>query len=338
MVRADTAPDVEDTLAEAQRAWTRGEIGRAIELFDSARQRAPASAAAPWAAYWAACAAEDAKLWRVAAERFAALPTQYPTHELSRIGALAAVRILTFTERTLQARDIALQCLDKGTRLSGQERVALYGAIGLGALERKDEDEALRYVQLGRRTADQFKLTEADIWTRDLAQLYFAQGELRRLQAERMSFVPPPADFAAYFEERAQTVLDAQGVYLDVMRARDAYWTGRAGLRIGELYQRLYSDVMSTPIPERVPLERRELFMGAMRARYVVLLEKGLGVLDRTLAMATRTAESNPWVEQVRARRRELATTLDAENAALDALPVSREDLKRVLAEIGSQQ
>lgn len=337
-MRADTAPDVEDTLAEAQRAWSRGEIGRAIELFDSVKQRAPESTAAPWAAYWAACAAEDAKLWRVAAERFAALPTEYPKHELSRIGALAAVRILTFTERTLQARDIALQWLGKGASLSGQERVALYGAIGLGALERKDEDEASRYVQLGRRTADQFKLTEADVWTRDLAQLYFAQGELRRLQAERMSFVPAPADFAAYFEERAQTVLDAQGVYLDVMRARDAYWTGRAGLRIGELYQRLYSDVMSTPIPERVPLERRELFLGAMRARYVVLLEKGLGVLDRTLAMATRTAESNPWVEQVRNRRRELATTLDAENAALDALPVSRADLQRVLAEIGSQQ
>src|ERR1043165_6719308 len=54
IVRADTAPDVEDTLAEAQRAWTRGEIGRAIELFDAVRQRAPKSAAAPWAAYWAA--------------------------------------------------------------------------------------------------------------------------------------------------------------------------------------------------------------------------------------------------------------------------------------------
>jgi hypothetical protein len=245
---------------------------------------------------------------------------------------------LTFTGDTRSARELALHWLQLDASLSGQERVALYGAAALGALESNDESEAQRHVQLGRSTADRFALTEADIWTRDLAQLYFAQGELRRVKAERMSFVPPPADFALYFEERAQTVLDAQSAYLDVMRARDAFWTGRAGLRIGELYQRLYSDVMATPVPERVPSERRELFRGAMRARFVVLLEKGIAVLDRTFAMATRTAEGNPWVEQVRSRRREMAATLDAEKAALDALPVSGDDLQRVLAEVAAQQ
>jgi hypothetical protein len=348
VVRADTPPQVEDALAQAHVAWSRAELGRALELFDAAWRSAPRSQLAPWAMYWAACVVEQAaplaadarsaSRWPEAARRFAAVHERFPEHELALRAAVGAARIFTFIDDLTAARALGLELLAQGGNLTAVERVSLHGSVALGELARGNPDEAQQHVTFGRRVADRFRLGEAEVWSRDLAQLHFALGELRRVKAESLGFVPAPADFAERFEERAQTVLDAQSAYLDVMRARDAHWTSRAGLRIGELYQRLHSDVLLTEVPEAVPEERRELFLGAMRERFLVLLEKGVGILDRTVAMADRTGERSAWVALVRVRREEVARALDSERAAVDALPMSRADLQRVLAEIGTRQ
>jgi hypothetical protein len=190
----------------------------------------------------------------------------------------------------------------------------------------------------GRRIAEQKHLVEAEVWPRDLAQLYYAQGEVHAARASALTFTPAPADFAERFEARAQAVLDAQSAYLDVMRARDAYWTARAGLRIAELYQSLHVEVMRTQVPSGVPAERRAVFEGAMRLRFVVLLEKGLAVLDRTLSMTARTGEHGAATERAHERRAEIEAALKKEQAEIDALPISRADVEQVLREISAQQ
>jgi tetratricopeptide (TPR) repeat protein len=338
LVRADVTPHVEDLLAAAHRSWARRQLPHALELFDRARQSAPQLPVAPWAAYWAACVAEDAEQWRDAAKRYAELLDAFPDEPLARPAAVGAVRLFTFIEEWVLAEQLARRLLDQDARLTAQERVGLHGTVALAALQSDRLPDAQRHVALGRRIAEQYKLNEAETWSRDLAQLYFAQGEVRRLNAEALTFVPPPGNFAERFEERAQAVLDAQSTYLDVMRARDAHWTSRAGLRIGELYQRLHNEVMQTPVPAAVEAGKVDLFRGAMRLRFVVLLEKGLKVLDRTWEMAQRTGERSSWVDLVQQRRTEMARALELEQAALDALPVSRADLKGVLDEIHAAQ
>ena len=43
-----------------------------------------------------------------------------------------------------------------------------------------------------------------------------------------------------------------------------------------------------------------------MRVRYRVLLEKGLEMMKRTVALGTQTAEVSPWVERARAAEAEM--------------------------------
>jgi len=199
-------------------------------------------------------------------------------------------------------------------------------------LDSGDIATAESQITRARRALTSTKLDQLDVIPRDLAQLYFALGELRRLRAATLRFVPFPSDFAEQFELRAQWILDAQSAYLDVMRARDAHWSSMAGYRIGQLYAELHQDVMLTPTPPG--LERSDAFHGAFRLRYLVLLEKGLTMFERTISLAERTGQDSIWVGRAREQSAKLRGLLEGQQAFLDALPYSRDDLERVLQHI----
>src|SRR5690606_25637450 len=193
--------------------------------------------------------------------------------------------------------------------------------------------EASAYITRARRVIDRYQLDRAGHIPRDLAQVYFALGELRRLDGEALGFDPLPADFPDHLERRSQLLLDAQSAYSDVMRAYDAHWTAMAGYRVGQLYHRLHDDITRAPRPPGVNTERRRLiFEAALRLRYTVLLKKGLGMIDHTIAMAERTGEASSWVERARQTRQDLISSYEREQAAIVASPYSKDDIERVLA------
>jgi hypothetical protein len=107
-----------------------------------------------------------------------------------------------------------------------------------------------------------------------------------------------------------------------------------AGYRVGELYERLHEELMRIPPPRATTPREQRLFEGAMRLRYSVLLGKAAGMLDHTLAMAVRTGEDSEWVRRTERARAALARASAEEQAALDRLPFTREDLQRALDDL----
>jgi hypothetical protein len=182
---------------------------------------------------------------------------------------------------------------------------------------------------------DELQLDRAGRIPRDLAALYFAQGEARRRKAEGVKLSPDPATFATRLEERCQLLLSAQSSYSDSMRAYDAHWSAMAGYRVGELYERLHHELMEMPPPTQAGTERqRQLFEGAMRLRYSVLVSKALTMMEHTLIMAERTGEASDWVRRSAAAKVELEQALQEEQAALARLPYTRSDLEQALRDI----
>jgi hypothetical protein len=133
-------------------------------------------------------------------------------------------------------------------------------------------------------------------------------------------------------------LLDAQDAYATAMRAYDAYWSAMAGYRVGAMYQRLHRDLMLIAPPAAAKTkEQKSLFEGAMQLRYRVLLDKGLKMMDRTLAMAQRTGESSSWVHRIRDAKQDLELALEAAQRAVDRLPYSERDLQRALDDLGGK-
>jgi hypothetical protein len=219
--------------------------------------------------------------------------------------------------------------------LAPVERVVAYGGKALSLVFSDDPDQAEAFISKGRDVIDAERLDAAGAVPKDLAQLYFALGELRRIRGERIRLAPPPPDFVDALERRCQLLLDAQSAYSDTMRAYDAHWSAMAGFRVGELYQKLHEEVMQIPPPAAATTPAKaQLFQGAMRLRYSVLLEKGLTMMDHTLQMAERAGEHSEWVVRAADAKARLETAVRDENAALDRLPYSRDDLQKALADL----
>src|SRR5262249_7490823 len=149
-------------------------------------------------------------------------------------------------------------------------------------------------------------------------------------------FVPVPENFPAVLEERAQLLLDAQSAYSDAMRAYDAHWSAMAGYRVGELYQKLHSDLMAVPVPKSAgtDVRKQQLFEGAMRLRYSILLKKALSMMEHTISVSERTGERSDWVTKALASKKSIEQSMRDEDAAIARLPYTKAELRAALDDL----
>lgn len=335
VVTPEGAASIPELFEAAQELARRSEFARAAREFDRVEQLDPTGGLADDALFEAGNAYDHAADFETAAARYEQLARRFPESPLASTALVRATRLLVHLERWERAGAVADVVLGSGRALGPFERVITYAASALARLERGDEQGAASFIEKGRAVVDEHQLDAAGRIARELAALYYALGELRRMRADRITFDPTPADFADALERRCQLLLDAQSAYSDVMRAYDAHWSMMAGFRVGELYHRLHADLMRVqPPPSADTQEKRDLFEGAMRLRYSILLEKALGMVEHTLAMVERTGERSGWSARLVEAKAEIAAAMARERAALDRLPYSRATLEAALADL----
>ena len=272
---------------------------------------------------------EAGEAWERAGDREAALARyeqtarRFPKSDLGRAALVRSIRLLAFLEQWKRAEQASDLLMKRYHDLRPFESIVAYSGKALGLILDDDLDTATYYIEKGRTVVEDHRMDEAGRIPRDLAQLYYALGEVRRIKAERIKFNPVPANFAAVLEQRCQLLLDAQSAYSDAMRAYDAHWSAMAGYRVGELYESLHQDLMAIPAPKAADSTPKEkLFEGAMRLRYSVLLRKALTMMDHTVRMAGRTGEHSEWVLRAREAQVKIHEAMKKEDAAIAALPV----------------
>lgn len=308
-----------------------GEHRAAAELFDKLAKARPDSEVEPPCLYNAAVAYESFGAWDDSLARLRELLRRFPGYQLERNALMRMGRTLAHVERWSELVVVTEQLI-KRTDLALLEMVEVRGMRSLGLVEQDQVDEALREVSMARDIIEKERFGEAGKPPLELAVVWFALGEVRRKKSEQIVFVPMPPNFTETLERRCQGLLDAQRAYTDTMRSLDARWTAMAGYRLGQLYQDLYRDVMRIPPPVQADsLRKKQLFEGAMRLRYRVLLEKGLDMMNGTIRMSDRTGESSAWVSRAKEAHRALELALEDEKAALAKMPFTEDELRAEL-------
>ncbi len=311
-----------------------GQHREAAEVFDKLARLAPGGEVAPPSLYNAAVGYEALGEREEAATRHRELLRRFPGHALERSSLFRLGRALAYLERWSELVTVAERLIARQD-LAVLEVIEARGARALGLVEQDLVEEAAREASIARDLVERERLGEAGKPPIELAQLWFVLGEVRRKKSEAIRFEPMPVNFAETLEKRCQGLLDAQAAYTDAMRSLDAHRSAMAGYRIGQLYQELHRDVMRVPPPANADtLRKKQLFEGAMRLRYRVLLEKGLKMMDGTARLGDRTGEASAWVGRAREARRALELSLSDEKAALLRLPFTEEELREALAEL----
>lgn len=334
VVTPDATATVPELLHAAEAHERKGELEAAAKLYDRV-----ANAAVDGAEIEALFRAGDAydQLGKnpEALTRFARFSDRYAAHPRFADATLRAIRLAAYLGEWSNAGRLADRLLGRAKELRPLEGIVVYGGKALDLAARGDDVNAYLYVERGVSLVERHGLDLAGRLPRDLAQLYFARGEVYRVRGERIRLHPMPHDFLAQLERRCQALLDAQRAYSDTFRAYDAHWSAMAGFRVGELYQKLHEELMRVEPPKTADTPaRQQLFEGVMRLRYSVLLEKAGSMLDHTLEMSDRTGEKSEWVERARKAREDIRAAEQREQEALASLPYTREELEAGLKEL----
>jgi tetratricopeptide (TPR) repeat protein len=337
IVTRDTVIDVEELFVAGQTHLRQGRPAQAAETFDSIVQHDPLGPFTERALFQGALAHESSLDLQGAAERFEQVERRFPDARRSAEALTRSMRVRLHLEQWEPAGDIAERFMQRFPAGPVLGRIVSYAARAMSSLVTGKSSDAEYFVAKGLDIVERLGLDRAGEIPRDLAPLYFAQGEARRLEAEATPLGVEVSQFSARLERRCQLLLAAQSAYSSVMRAHDAHWSTMAGYRVGELYERLHEEVMRIPPPRAGTPRERLLFEGAMRLRYSVLLDKASSMLEHTLAMAVRTGEDSEWVRRTKRSQLALASAVAAEQAALDRLPFSRGDLQKALDDLAAR-
>jgi tetratricopeptide (TPR) repeat protein len=301
------------------------------EAFDRLLRLAPDGAVAPPSLFNRGLAHDGLGERDLGAERYRELLRRFPDHAVAPSARGRLLRSLGYLERWSELVTVADQILAE-PGIPVLRAVEARGSRALGLVEQGLLDEASREVMKARDLIEDHHLGEAGKLPVELAPVSFALGEVRKSRSEQIKLAPVPPNFADVLEQRCQGLLDAQNAYTDAMRALDAHWSAMAGYRIGKLYEQLHRDVMDIPPPAAATsLRKKQLFEGAMRLRYRVLLEKGLRMMDGVVRMAERTGEASAWIGRAKEARRQLELALADEKAALASLPFTEAELQEGL-------
>lgn len=331
-------PTSVDTVGEicdrGMRHFAGGEFEAADQDLDLCVRVAPNSSNTLVAMYYHAIALDQLGRLEPALEQFNAVAERLGDSAMGQAAALRAVRLACHLEHWDVARDRAERLLRRSEGLGPLDAILVRGALALEAVFRGDDTRAELHVGHARALIEQHNLDAPGKIPRDVAAVYFALGEIRRIRGERIALAPSP-QFAEVLERRCELILTAQSAYSDTMRALDAHWSTMAGYRIGELYGRLHQELMQIPFPQSAKtLAQRQLFEGAMRLRYSVLVQKALNMIEQTLSMADRTGEKSEWVSRAKAAAQDLQQRLKEEQTAIERLPYSREVLESALRKL----
>jgi tetratricopeptide (TPR) repeat protein len=269
----------------------------------------------------------------IAVRRYRELVDEHPDQPIARAGHVRLTRQLGYLERWRdleQAADALLSRRD----LSPLDRIEGHGARALALVEQGDIDRARVAVGKAQEIIDKSGLGKVSVPPVQLAQVAFAEGEIRRIKSEAIKLVPVPPNFPEVLEARCQGLLDAQSAYTDAMRSLDAHWSAMAGYRVGQLYQQLHREAMEIPPPQHANKSQAQLFEAAMRLRYSILLEKGLKMMEGTVRLGERTGESSYWVQRAREAVLALKQSLADEKAALAKVPYTEAEIRAALEKL----
>jgi tetratricopeptide (TPR) repeat protein len=317
--------------ARGERALLEQRWQDAVDAFEALVGGDPASNDDPQVIYDLALAYEGVGLREKARERYREVVRRFPSDPNARIALAREVSLDAYLEDWTELGQVGEQLLARKD-IEVADRMLGLGARGLARITAGEEAGASRDIGEGLDLVEETRFGATGQLPVAAAMLKYAEGELRKLRSEKIVLNPPPPDFVQRLEQRCQLLLDAQSSYADAIRSVDLHWAAMSGFRVGEMYRTLHQHLMMIPPTEKAKTEHdKQLFYGIMHVRYRALLEKGLEMMKRTLALGERTGVASAWMRRADAAKAEMERALEEEKSTLARFPFTEEALEKAL-------
>lgn len=312
--------DAEELFQRANAELDAGRCKEAVPLYDRITSEFAASHFASAAYYNAGLCLAQLGDRQAALRHFEALITLLPSspdvkHATFQAGHLRAD--LSEWEQALALSDALLSRVD----LDGAERVEAMALRSQALLGRSDLEGAARQAS---QALTYYRTHPEDLATDPyyVAAANFVVAETIRLRAEGMAFPDTNQDEQrAVLVKRAQLLLDAQREYFNAVRFTNAHWAAASGHRIGAMYDKLWHDLMSAPVPKTLSEPAKAVYPQELAKLIKPLLRHAIRYWELTLMMVERTGVQTDWAEATRKDLERTRSLLLEQPPGLGGLP-----------------
>ncbi|MFL5261432.1 MAG: tetratricopeptide repeat protein [Anaeromyxobacteraceae bacterium] len=290
----------EELFAAGMAASAEGASRRAADAFSRLADTFPSSPRRPAALYDAGLALRALGEWRTALERFRELAERHAGPDAEEARFLVAECHWRLGERA-EARRV-LDALAARAELDPVHHARALVERGVVEAEDGEPEVAERSLAAGAAAAEAAGREPAAAAL--LAKAHFWLGELERDRFLGVKLDPSAGDAARLerdLEGKSERLLVAQERYLRAIRTGDATWAVAAGGRIGELYDGLYTELVTAPLPPGLDADASAAYQAELRGRVRVLVTKAIRVYEETLGTARRAGVEGDLVPRIEA-------------------------------------
>jgi TolA-binding protein len=125
-----------------------------------------------------------------------------------------------------------------------------------------------------------------------------------------IKFVLPTDRMEKDLTDKATLFMKAQSDYLRTVRLGNIFWSSKAGVRIGQLYEEFYDDIMNAEVPPGLTDDDLRLYLSELRRQARPLLEKAVDSYERNMAIARMYGAKDEWFTDMKSRLDRLKTLL----------------------------
>jgi tetratricopeptide (TPR) repeat protein len=289
----------------------------AVVRYDRLAEQFPSSRYLSPALYNAALCLQQSGHFEASAEHYYQLVDRLPDSPDAKVARLQLTGVLVQLERwqeALASTDLLLARTD----LASDERLEAMARRAQALFGMRRLPEALAAADAANTYYRTRRGSEAITDPYFAAASLFVRAETIRARSEAMAL--PATDVQAQhqvLEQRAQLILDAQRAYFDTIRLTNAHWAAAAGYRIGSMYETLYRDMTTAPVPapdrelsDEAMAVYRDEYRAELRARVEPLIRHAIRYWELTLLMVERTAVDTQWAQRTRSELERARTLL----------------------------
>jgi tetratricopeptide (TPR) repeat protein len=135
-----------------------------------------------------------------------------------------------------------------------------------------------------------------------MAEIFFRRAEIYQGLSKKVGLKLPVENMKGALADKVRFFRQAQNSYIDALNIQHSYWATAAGLRLGELYENFYRDVLGAEVPPDFDRTTKAFYLHELRKALTPLLEKSLNIYEKNITMSERIGAQNEWVEQTEAR------------------------------------
>jgi len=315
--------DAQSLFVGAKSAYERGEFKSCVETYAQLLSRFPTSRYATVALYNRGLCLEEDRQFSQAALHF----RRYTAIAKNQSDILDGEFRWGFNLVESGNYPVAIALYDRlleTPALAGFDRAECFIRRGIARMGLKRFATAEKDFQAGLEHVK--NQTEGKIQGNDLAaESHYRRGELYAVLSGKIRLKLPLKTMKTDLKAKVRFFRQAQSSFVDTLNVRSAYWATAAGLKLGELYEHFYDDVIRAEVPKNFDRATQKFYLLELKAQLQPILNQSVSIYERNIAMSLRLGTENEWVKETEQRLNKLRALIEEnKRAAAAAKPMEK--------------